>query len=492
MNAPSARLYLSLPLLICLLLLPPPAFAEEENSSPEIKSATTIPAFDVLTLKRPGLIFMAASGDLDGDGELDLLLFHRPSKEAYEKHCSVYFRSDGIFPTTPPLQVQLGDTTGAIDITDIDSDGADELCGFDGEGMTVFEMNDGAPAAPARTLRRGNLLPRRSRRMIAVDWTADLDSDGRTDVALPTADGLVLLLQREGGDFVEAKTFELPMRASVRGESGQTYISYRLPTIGLADYDGDGYTDVGAFDFEQMNFLLTDGSPMPTRSVASPLVRKFEKDFIGGSGFSDLNGDGAPDAVLVLMSQKKNLQSETRIYFGGEDLSYPDEPTHTFSGESNLILPMFLDATGDGKMEMLLQNINVGFGFFLNYFLRNRIRVDTELRRLGPDGRYDDEPAVRRAIYVRASETGAEPARGIGDFNGDGLDDLAVGTSEERLSFYLSNEDVIMPARPSLQLDVPAYGSMTLMDLNNDGREDMIILYSQDDKLDTATLLLSK
>jgi hypothetical protein len=90
------------------------------------------------------------------------------------------------------------------------------------------------------------------------------------------------------------------------------------------------------------------------------------------------------------------------------------------------------------------------------------------------------------------SESGTEPARGAGDFNGDGRDDLVVGTAEDRLSFFLSNEQTILPKGPSFELHVPAYGHMSAMHLNADHRTDLIILYSQEDKTGIATLLTSR
>lgn len=493
MNAPStaARLLL-FHFLVCLLQTGLPAFAANTNAPLGSGRNVEAPQFDILTLQRPGVVFMADSGDLDGDGATDLLLFHKSSKETYEKSCSIYFQRKGSFPATQPLEIQLGETISAIDIGDVDSDGKDEICAFDADGMVVFELNDEASFESDRPLECRTLLPSAARRIAAVNWLGDIDSDGKMDVVLPAADGMHLFLQKGGNSFAEAQTFELPIRASVSGDGGQNYIRYRLPTVEFSDFDGDGRIDFGAFDLEQMNFFLTDGSGAPSRHVTSPLIRKFTRDFIGATSFPDLSGDGVPDAVLVLMSQKKNLQSEVRIYFGKKDLSYGDEPSNIYSGETNLILPMFLDATGDGKIEMLLQNVDVGFSFFFNYFIRNRIRVDAELRRLGADGKFDEKPAIRRAIYVRASETGVEPARCIGDFNGDGLDDLVVGTSENRLSFYLSNKKVFLPRRPTFGLKVPAYGAMKTLNMNNDGRADLIILYPQEDKLDTATLLLSR
>jgi hypothetical protein len=443
-------------------------------------------------MTRPGLIFMAATGDLDGDGKTDLLLFHKPSKESYEKFCAVYFQRKGKFPESQSIEISLGEAVVAIDIEDIDGDGRDELCAFDGGGMTVFELDGEASFESHRALDFSSLLPLRARQILLVNWIFDLNSDGAGDVIAPAADGLRLFVQGENGAFKETKTYDLPVRASLGAGGGQRRIAYRLPTLQFSDFDNDGHTDLGAFDLEQMTFFLTDGSPTPQRRVDSPLLREFTQDFVAGTAFPDLNSDGIPDAALTLVSQKKNFQSEVRIYFGKKDFSYADEPANVYSGDTNVILPLFLDADGDGKMEMLLQNIDVDFGFFLNYFLRNRVRVDAEIRRLGEDGAYEEKPVATSAIYVRASETGTEPARGIGDFNGDGLDDLAVGTEKDRLAFFLSDKRTLVPAKPTFTLSVPAYGSMKTLDLNNDTRADMIILYPQKHMSGKATLLLSR
>jgi hypothetical protein len=140
---------------------------------------------------------------------------------------------------------------------------------------------------------------------------------------------------------------------------------------------------------------------------------------------------------------------------------------------------------------MLLQNIDVGFSFFLNYFLANRIAVNVELRRLSSKMRYEDKPAVTRTIHIRVSESGTEPARSTGDFNGDGLEDIVVGTDENRLSFFLSNKIEFMPENPSFELEAPAYGTITTLRLNSDSRTDFVILYPDEEKQNLAVLFIS-
>jgi hypothetical protein len=477
---------------LCLVCLPTAAFAADAGTSSARPREGAPAEFDIQIIRRSGPIFMTTCGDLDGNGEIDLLLFHKPSKESYNKSCSVIFQRDGKFLKEQPGEIQLGDAISAIDIEDIDYDGADDLCAFDGAGMIVFRQGSDASFEKSRSIEFPSLLPAAARQIAKVNWVGDISSDGRMDVVFPSADGLHLFVQEDDGTFTKAKRYEVPMKASVNAEAGQGFVRYRLPALEFSDFNNDDYADIGAYDFEQMSFFLTDGASLPERHVTAPLVQKFTKDFIGPTGFLDLNADGVPEAVLVLMSQKKNFQSEARIYFGKADLSYDTEPSNVYTGDTNVILPMFMDVTGDGKKEMLLQNINVGIGFFLNYFLRNRVRVDADLRKLGENGTYEDNPLVSRAIYVRASDTGTEPARGVGDFNGDGLDDLVVGIDEEHLAFFLSNTKDYLPRRPTFELDVPAYGKMKTLDLNDDSRTDIVILYPQEDRLNEAALILSR
>jgi hypothetical protein len=56
----------------------------------------------------------------------------------------------------------------------------------------------------------------------------------------------------------------------------------------------------------------------------------------------------------------------------------------------------------------------------------------------------------------------------------------------------LSDPEDILPRNPTFELSAHAYGKMKTMSLNGDARADILILYPQEDRLGTATLLLSK
>ncbi|RJP14843.1 MAG: hypothetical protein C4520_21100 [Candidatus Abyssobacteria bacterium SURF_5] len=448
--------------------------------------------YEILSFRLSGIIISAGAGDMNGDGQADLLLFSKPSKESRDKSCSVYLQQDGKFALHPNFEMHLGEQASGVQLDDIDLDGKNDLLSFDGDGVMLFKVSGSNVVNSRRILLHRSLLPPTSRFVASVNWIADLNADGRKDLLVPVVEGMRLFVQDEAFRFAEDRTFEFPVNGSFRQQGDQQSIGYGLPAIALSDFDSDGRIDLGAFDLERMDFFLSNGSSSLDRHESSPLLRKFTKDFIGASSFMDLNADVIPDAVLVLVSQMKNLESEVQIYFGAEDFTYKDSPDQVLAADSSLVLPVFLDATGDGKLEVLLHDIDVGIGFFINYFIRNRIRVETELRRIGEDGRYGERPVVTRAIYIPASEDGTEPARAAGDFNGDGLDDFVVGTSENRLSFFLTNMDDVLPREPSAGLEVPAYGSMSLLNLNDDNRDDLVILYTNDEREGLAVVLVSK
>ena len=83
----------------------------------------------------------------------------------------------------------------------------------------------------SRILESQSVLPRKSRRVVSVNWIADVNSDGRMDVLLPQPEGMCLFLMTDDISPLESRVLEFEPATSVTGESGQNYVVTRLPRI---------------------------------------------------------------------------------------------------------------------------------------------------------------------------------------------------------------------------------------------------------------------
>ncbi|MCU1343918.1 MAG: hypothetical protein JWL70_184 [Acidimicrobiia bacterium] len=164
----------------------------------------------------------------------------------------------------------------------------------------------------------------------------------------------------------------------------------------------------------------------------------------------DLAGTGTLDAVFGAFDGKLYaLQAAT----GGNTVNWP-QPTLNPIDSS----PSFADVDGDGKPELF-----VGSGTFraaAGGLYSFRSDGSLRFRKILPD-RVFPNPSVH-----------STPA--IGDVNGDGRLDLAVGTLGLESSWMLDNSSATLPGSPLYWNDT-IFSSPAIVDVNNDGVSDVII-----------------
>ncbi|MFQ5569764.1 MAG: FG-GAP repeat domain-containing protein [Rhodothermales bacterium] len=179
----------------------------------------------------PSFHFAPAPGDLDADGDLDMLI------GTWNQGVALY-RNEGT-PTAPhfvaenPSYVQLTrGSNSAPALVDIDADGDLDLFVGEASGTLNFYRNDGTPQTPRFTLvsdEYGDIdIGRRSHPAFV-----DLDADGDQDLVVGTEAGSLVYFRNDGTphepDFVRDDTFALPVQ--------------QLATPAFADIDGDGDAD---------------------------------------------------------------------------------------------------------------------------------------------------------------------------------------------------------------------------------------------------------
>jgi hypothetical protein len=195
----------------------------------------------------PGELSAVVPSDADSDGDIDLLGAFRTSDG---RHVGVYL-NDGTGTFAPPTTYRLGfpAAVGATPVRlvtgDLDGDGDDDVVATDVGAFTTpsGEVVDGTVAAVS--LNDGTGAFAASGSSIEVSWTgavwalhpalADLDGDGRLDLAVGGPRSVTTLAGDGAGGFSSPQRTEVP---DTRG------IDFVTP----ADIDDDGNVDLVGFD----------------------------------------------------------------------------------------------------------------------------------------------------------------------------------------------------------------------------------------------------
>jgi FG-GAP-like repeat len=325
------------------------------------------------------------SGDFNHDGLLDLVTANQRSGDV----TLLLGKGGGAFVASPGSPIPTGPTTSLVAVGDIDEDGNDDVVvGRHDSFEVALLLGDGrgglrpAPRPSLRATRgprphchglllidldadrhldlvapcadgdnvsvllgdgRGGFSPvpgspfPAGRHPYGVA-AADLDGDGRPDLALPNLQGaaVTVLLGDGAGRF----------RA---GPGSPHPVLSRPGFVGIGDCDGDGRKDLVITHDDQRGIvvLLGDGRGGFRPALRSP----FDSGRTGfGLALADADGDGKAD--LVLGHARSNLVSV--LLGGGDGLAPAAGPPFETGRDPNAAL--LADVTGDGRVDLITAN----------------------------------------------------------------------------------------------------------------------------------------
>ena len=221
--------------------------------------------------------------------------------------------------------------------------------------------------------------------------------------------------------------------------SGTVSADYFGQSVNLiSDVNGDGFADVliGAFGTNSSTgkaYLYFGGSTPDNTSDLTFAGQNTNDNFgINVSGAGDINGDGYNDFMIAM--EGAGQTDYISIYFGGSHIN--NYPSMTISSLSNEHFGANLseagDVNGDGYDDILLSVTTIGAGKAYIYFGGNQISSNPDITMLGE--------------YLNDSYG---LGLGKGDFNGDGIPDIAIGGSgispTGKAFLYLSTPPAIKP-----------------------------------------------
>ena len=266
-------------------------------------------------------------------------------------------------------------------------------------------------------------------------------------------------------------------KEGILGGDGATYdgpISIGAGT----DFDGDGYTDMieaGSYaDLHHGKLWFDVGITYGSKGGALAFdLDRGGSVFLGGGGINtlpsvregaDVDGDGYGDAVV-------GLEDVGFLVLGGvaKGLSMPavmpvvPGMSAARSGKSRIAMGSF-DANGDGLAD-------VAFSFTGGSY-------EPTARAFAAAG--DRAQRISEPKMIEASDAKLATAFAAGDFNGDGIDDVAVTTpvgASTRICVWYGHREKLLTAGPCVAApagDQDFGASLTAVDLEGDGVDELL------------------
>ena len=351
-----------------------------------------------------GLSMDAGVADLDGDGDLDIVI-------ANEFRPNILLLNDG--------EGHFSDASGRLPRTEHDSEDVG-IADFDGDGDLDVVIVSEDDQVNELYLNAGFGTFRDESSRIPVTGTtnglvvADLNLDGFPDLLLANNGQDAILINDGAGNFRDETDPRIPASPDVTQD------------LELGDVDGDGDLDLIVANEGPNILLFNDGTGHFIPSAWGIPPRDAPEE-TREADFGDVDGDGDLDLLFANVAAfVSEADPRNRLLINDGQGRYSDETeTRLPRDEASSFDGDFRDVDGDGDLDVLTGNSDVDLS-------QGRI-ADSPYRVYLNDGEGHFTEATQEVFGAGVNGTGFDLE--WGDFNGDGLEDvyLASRGSGDRL-----------------------------------------------------------
>ncbi len=450
------------------------------------------PPFALQSIPSAGRTVAAEIVDLDGDGRDELLaivfrgVWPDETREIHVHHQD----ASGVVSAMPSWSAPLPEGAASYDVTPLDDKPGAELLLLVRDGVAVLSLAARTPQW--RTLRVASpptLAVRPDERgldrlRIARPELGDgrLLVPGLGEAWLLGAQGESLAQMRVGG----RANFLVPPRPGPTLGENEVELFFDVPTLHVADIDGDGKRDVVATNRHAITIFRqrADGSfPRdPDREI--PLRLMSLEDQVRNSGsvrcdLRDFNGDGRADLLVSHASGGlTRAMNRTNIHLnrdGDFDIAKPDQ---SFERQGGVVADELVDLDGDDRPEWLRVFMPFGLLQIAEVLVQRQVDVRAEIRRSGDGGRFEEKPSIERSFSIpfdfETFRSRGFPPTLARDWNGDGKLDLLGSDGGKAIEVCLGGDDQdFMRCEARQALDTG--GRIRFGDLDANGLADFVL-----------------
>ena len=499
--------------------IPPTSFIEVPGAN------NPFDGIDVGTFSAPTF------ADLDGDGDLDAVIGEFGGIFRYYRNTGtalapVFTEQTGAANPFNGIDVGLSSTPA---FADLDGDGDLDVLIGEQDGTLNFYRNTGTALAPVFTVQTGAANPFNG---VDVGFDsaptfADLDGDGDLDALIGEIGGTLRYFRNTGTALAPVFTEQTGAANPFNGVDVGTFSS---PTF--ADLDGDGDLDalIGEED-GTLNFYRNTGTALaPVFTVQTGAANPFNGVDVGALSkptFADLDGDGDLDAVIGEEDGVVNSLRNTTPSASTPSFAVQTGVANPFNGVDvgSNSAPTFADLDGDGDLDALIGEGDGTLKYYRNTgtalapvfaeqvgtanpFTGVEVRAFSNLTFADLDGDGDLDALIGETSgalrYLRNTGTAlapvfieqvgaADPFNGVNvgfysaptfaDLDGDGKIDAVIGAVAGTLTYYRNTGTALAPvfteqtgaANPFNGEDVGDFSKPTFADLDGDGDQDVLI-----------------
>ncbi len=393
-----------------------------------------------------GKLFSLEIGDLNQDNHTDLIVTHRPSVSPFPGAPSFItptvsiFLGNGDASFQEPSRIFGEEPLYALG-KDINLDGEVDLIVADKAnpkegliGQVKIYFGNGTGLYEDFTAYNVGSLPTRI-------FVSDFSADGALDLVTANSSGNLTVLEGNGdGTFKDV--------------ADSIFVKDSPVTMDISDLNGDDISDILLINEPQHNLRILIGKENNEYSTIVKNLGKSPVDFYLG----DLDGDSLNDLSVV------NQESDTiSILLGSDQDIFQSTPEINVAG--TFIFPVsgvLTDLNNDRYVDIAVQFINAN----LTSVLLNQ-----------GNGYFQDE--IINNTFSRLTSVAS------GDFNQDGINDLAISGSTKGVFIYLGRGDGKFEFSEVITL-TNEVGIIKVGDMNGDDNLDLILANS---KQSTVTVL---